>query len=464
MMPDVISKPVRVVVNDNTPSQVQPPFDYDAEQAVIGSVLIDSEAFVQAAPYINANDFYAGKHQIIWQAFLDLAAKSASIDYLTLQSHLAANNNLDAIGGPAYLTRLITTTPTAFNIQSYAKIVGEEAVRRSAILASGEILKSAYDRSVTIPELQGIASTEFNGVFRASADTAPNMKVVMRDYVDQRTAQMEGKAQPDYIKPSLRTLDEKLSGTSYRRSQFIIVAGRPGTGKSTFMLQEATAAAKQGKHVVFYPYEMSRDETIDRMVTQATGIPSEILLNPALMSDAMRQQFFKACAYIETLPIRIIDPSSTAFEDAANQVRAIHTTQSVDMVVLDYIGLMTSRERRYPNREQEISAISRGAKRLAAEIDCVMMSGAQLNRNVEHRSNPRPSLSDLRDSGSLEQDANVVMFLYKDERWDDPVRTDIYVAKNRGGKKPTIHARFVEEKTRFEDARLHTLDFSSYNR
>ncbi|MDP7259737.1 MAG: replicative DNA helicase, partial [Anaerolineales bacterium] len=387
------------------------PSNLEAEEAVIGSVLIDPDAYYEVASTLQAEDFYSVKHRWVWNAFAALHNQHTPIDQLTTQEELDANGQLEEIGGFAYLTQLVTRVPTAFNVAAYAKLVEEAATRRRLIQAAGEVAKLAYDEKTDINEVVNQAEQTLFGVSegRASRDLIP-IRHVAHEYYDRVQKLYDNRGRIVGVPTGFRDLDKLLGGM--QKSDLIVVAGRPGRGKSAFMVSVALNAAHTHKQrVALFSLEMSNEQVMQRMVAQETHIDTHHL-RVGELEDEQMDRFIHSVNLLSDMGIYLDDTPSISAMQLRAKSRRLAAEVKLDLIIVDYLQLMVADVRRDANRVQEVSEISRSLKALARELHVPVLAGAQLSRGVEQRAGQRPLLSDLRESGSIEQDSDVVMFLH----------------------------------------------------
>ncbi len=438
-----------------------PPHNIEAEEAVIGAVLIDPESFFDVAQFLKADDFYLVKHRWIWDVFAALHDNRTPIDLLTTQEELERRNQLGEVGGPAYLTRLITLTPTAFNAPAYGRLVEECATRRRLIAAASGIAKLAYDLGSDINTVIGESEKVLFGVSESrNLHELEPMRKAASDYYDRVQYLYDHRDEMLGVPTGFKDLDKLLGGM--QQSDLLILAGRPGRGKTSLLLSVALNAAKlYKKRVAIFSLEMSTEQLVQRLVAQETGINSQRLRLGKLEDDEW-PRFTQAVTVLSETGIFIDDTPAISSLQLRTKCRRLNSEIRLDMVVVDYLQLMTG-DFRAENRVQEVSHISRSLKTLARELNVPVLTAAQLSRAVEQRSGQRPMLSDLRESGSIEQDSDVVMFLHHPDDWDeDPQRksiTEIIIAKHRNGPTGSIELVFLEQLTKFADAETRHLSF-----
>ena len=435
-----------------------PPYNIEAEEAVLGSVLIDPESFFDVAQFLKADDFHTVKHQWIWDVFVYLHDHGSPIDLLTTQNELEKRSQLNEVGGAAYLTRLVTLTPTAYNAAAYGKLVEEAATRRRLIKAAGDIAKLAYETGSDINTVVGESEKALFAISeRRSTQDLRAVEKVASEYYDRIKYLYDHQTEILGVPTGFKDLDRLLGGM--QASDLLILAGRPGRGKTSLMLSIGLNAAKiYHKRVAVFSLEMSNEQLMQRLVAQETHINSQRLRMGKLEEDEWTK-FTHAINILSDTGLYLDDTPAISALALRTKCRRLHSEIKLDLVIIDYLQLMTS-DSRTENRVQEVSYISRNLKALARELNVPVLAAAQLSRAVEQRSGQRPMLSDLRESGSLEQDSDVVMFLHHPDEWDDQPEkknvTEIMVAKHRNGPTDSVNLVFLESFTKFVDAETRT--------
>ncbi len=431
------------------------PFSREAEEAVIGAVLINHEAYYDVAQFLRGEDFYIHRNRWIWEAFTRLEETRTPIDLLTVTETLEQGNKLSEIGGPSYLTTLINQVPSSLHAEAYGRIIQESAIRRRMLIAANEIANLAYDSE---KPLQNIIDQAEQSIFslseeRLRTDLRPIGKV-LSDYYDRVDERSKLTDEIYGVPTGLIDIDKLLGGM--QKSDLIIVAGRPGSGKTGFLLTVAkNAALIHKKHIAMFSLEMSNEQLVQRLVAQQTGIDSSRLRSGKLEEDEW-PLFTQAIEVLSDTHIYLDDTPAITPLQLRTKCRRMSMEFPLDLVILDYIQLMGG-DTRTENRVQEVSYISRNLKVLARELNVPVLAAAQLSRAVEQRADKRPVLSDLRESGSLEQDADIVMFIHRPDALekDNPRQNiaEIIVGKHRNG--PThsgIELVFINALAKFENA------------
>jgi len=439
------------------------PHSREAEEAVLGSVLINPEAFYDVAQFLRAEDFYIHRHQWIWEAFVRLQERHEQIDLLTVSQELENTGHLDEIGGAAYLTSLISSVPNSLHAEAYGRTVEETAVRRRMLEAANQIAKLAYHTDTGVDQVMTEAEKAIFGISerRLTRDVQP-INQVLREYYNRITLLAQRPDEIYGVPTGFIDLDRLLGGL--QPSDLLIIAGRPGQGKTGFMLSAAKNAAQlYKKHVAVFSLEMSNEQLVQRMIAQETGIDSQRLRMGKLQDDEW-SLLNKAIETLGKTQIYLDDTPAITPMQLRTKCRRLHMEFGLDLIVVDYLQLMTG-DSRSENRVQEVSYISRTLKVLARELNVPVLAAAQLSRAVEQRADKRPMLSDLRESGSLEQDADIVMFIYRPDYYDkETVKqnvAEIIVAKHRNGPVGSIELVFRSKLAKFENAATREVDLSN---
>ena len=433
----------------------QQPHNRQAEEAVLGSVLINPESYYDLAQMIHADDFYIIRNSWIWDIFVHLQERRLPIDFVTICDELEQRNQIQEIGGPAYLMSLINQTPTCLHAAAYAQIVADTSVRRRMLTAANSLAKLAYNQQQEINNILDEAEKSIFSIseLRMRGDLEPISQVLSEVY-DRVDLQYQRSDEIFGVPTGLIDLDKCLGGL--QKSDLIIVAGRPGIGKTGFLLSAAkNAAQKFKKHVAMFSLEMSNEQLVQRLIAQETGIDTQRMRSGRLNDDEW-PKFTQAIDVLSEMHIFLDDTPAISPLQVRSKCRRLHLEYSLDLVIVDYLQLMGS-DTRIENRVQEVSYISRNLKVLARELNVPVLAAAQLSRAVEQRADKRPVLSDLRESGSLEQDSDVVMFIHRPDALNkESIRqniAEIIIAKHRNG--PTnsgIETVFRENLAKFENA------------
>jgi replicative DNA helicase len=435
-----------------TPSVV--PHSREAEEAVVGAVLINPEAYYDVAQFLAADDFYIHRNKWIWEAFMRLHEQRIPVDLLTLSEELDRSNLLADVGGSAYITSLINQVPSSLNAESYGRIVEGHSIRRKMITAANKIASIAYNEASTVDDVMNEAEKAvFNVSERRLKHDLQPISAVLSDYYDRIDDLAKRPEEIHGVPTGFIDLDRMLTGL--QPSDLLIIAGRPGQGKTGFLLSIAkNAALTHKKHVAIFSLEMSNEQVVQRLIAQTTEISSQRLRNGKLLESEW-PLFTHAVEVLSDTHIYLDDTPAITPLQLRTKCRRLHMEFGIDLIIIDYLQLMGG-DSRNDNRVQEVSHISRSLKVLARELNVPVLTAAQLSRAVEQRTDKKPVLSDLRESGSLEQDADIVMFIYRPDEYekdsDKSNITKIVVAKHRNGPVGEIDLIFRGELTRFENA------------
>lgn len=435
------------------PAGKVPPQNIDAEKSLLGAVLIDDEVMADVTEHVAADDFYDKVHGMIFGAMMRLYEKHRPVDLLTLTDELKRKKELETIGGSAYLTELTTYVPTAAHADSYAEIVKQKSVRRRLIRASGDISELGYDEETSTDELLQKAEAE---IFSVSDQTlkqdVSSLESILNDSFERLEELHKNKGQLRGIRTGYRDLDNLTAGL--QRSDLIILAARPAMGKTTFVTNLAYNVATIAREpVLFFSLEMSKEQLVDRMLADASGVDAWNIRTGNL-SDEDFSKLSEAMGEMAEAPIYIDDTPGLSVLEMRTKARRIAHEQPLGLIIVDYLQLMQGSGRSDGNRVQEVSEISRGLKLIARELNVPLIALSQLSRSVESRSPQIPQLSDLRESGSIEQDADIVSFIYRPGYYepDNPEFeniTDLIIAKHRNGPTDKVQLYFHPERLRF---------------
>ena len=436
---------------DQTSDSVIVPHSREAEEAVLGSVLIHPEVYFDLAEFLTANDFYIHRHGWIWEAFTRLQGNRSPLDVLNITENLDQHGKLGEIGGAAYLTTLINSVPSSLHAVSYGHIVEGTAIRRRMLAAANQIAQLAYreDEPVEAVMDDAVKAVHDVGDKLHKRDLLPFSQIMpsLYDPVD-RAAQARQRGEILGVTSGFKDFDNLLGGL--QPADLIVVASRPGVGKTSFLLSLMKNAAEQArpKHIAIFSLEMPNEQLGLRIIAQETGLNTQRLRNGDL-GEQEWGQFIQAIDDLSQLPIFVDDTPSISPLQMLAKARRLHRQNKLDLLVVDYLQLMSG-GRYFGNRVQEVSYISRQLKLIAKELNIPVLAAAQLSRAVEQRADKRPVLSDLRESGAIEQDSDVVMFLYRSEDAQDG-HTEVIVAKHRNGPLGVVPLQFVEQQAKFQD-------------
>jgi len=431
-----------------------PPQSLDAEKSVLGAILIDKDAIHKVSDFLAPEDFYTQSHQIIYATVLNLHEKHEPIDLLSLSNRLTEMGHLNETGGISYLTSLTNSVPTSSHISTYAKIVQRKKMLRDLIGAAQHISGLGHNEEEDVEHLLDEAEQKIFSVSQRSLTHAfSHLGVGLNEAVERITNQDMGVLRGHATKH--KYLDNTLGGL--QKSDLIIIAARPSVGKTAFAIDLALRAAEQGIPVGIFSMEMSIDQVVDRFIASQAGVSLWQLRTGKLSHD--KDDFLRittACDQLKSMPIYVDDASSPNVLQMRAMARRLQASQGLGLLIVDYLQLMTSR-RSYDSPVQQVTEISRGLKGLAKELNIPIIAISQLSRAVEQREGHKPRLSDLRDSGSIEQDADVVMFIHRDdkinyERAKEQNKLNyaqLVIAKHRNGPTGEIDFRIDPDSLRF---------------
>ncbi|RYF29321.1 MAG: replicative DNA helicase [Chloroflexi bacterium] len=429
-----------------------PPQNIDAEMSLLGAVLIDEEALADVTEHVTPRDFYDKRHAAIFGGMVRLFERHKPVDLLTLTDELKKKDELDAVGGSAYLTELTNYVPTAAHAEAYAEMVSQKAIRRRLIKASAEISELGFDEEYDVQELLGKAEAELFSVSDQSLkQDLTSIETILTDSFDRMEELHRNKGAIRGVRTGYRDLDGMTAGL--QRSDLIILAARPAMGKTTLVTNLAYNVATANKQsVLFFSLEMSKEQLVDRMLADASGVDAWNIRTGNL-SDEDFSKLSEAMGEMAEAPIFIDDkPGLSVLEMRTKARRASHDAP-LGLIIVDYLQLMQGSSRTEGNRVQEVSEISRGLKLIAREMNVPVIALSQLSRSVESRTPQIPQLSDLRESGSIEQDADIVMFIYREAYYNPETEreniTDLIIAKHRNGPVGKVELYFHPERLRF---------------
>ncbi|GIW26691.1 MAG: replicative DNA helicase [Meiothermus sp.] len=435
-----------------------PPHNLDAEASVLGSVLLDSEVLDRLEGLLAADAFYKEAHRKIWEAMVALRARRDPVDLVTLSEELRQNGELENVGGLSYLVGLSEHTPTAAYADYYGRIVAEKWTLRKLIAAAGEAMKMAYDEEGSLEDILDTAGRKVLEVSTQGAKSEfQSMKELVHETFEHIQLLYENQGQVDGVKTGFRELDSMIGGLT--SGSLNIIAARPSMGKTSFALTIAQNVALRGEGaaVAIFSLEMPAVQLVTRMLCSEARIDMNRLRQGQLV-DRDFSRLVDVAGRISEAAILIDDTSDLTLMELRARARRLHAQHKLGLIVIDYLQLMSGPgggKNGGENRQQEIAQISRGLKGLARELDVPVIALSQLSRAVESRPNKRPMLSDLRESGSIEQDADLVMFIYRDEYYNPHSEkagiAEIIVGKQRNGPTGTVELQFHAQHVRFND-------------
>lgn len=430
-----------------------PPQNLEAERQVLGSALIDPEAIEKCLEHIEAKDFYSKAHQIIFNAIIELSRRGSGADLITVSDYLKAQNSLDAIGGTSALASLIDMVPTSANVEIYAQLIREKAVLRELIQVGTTIVEEAFQGSLSLNEmLDKVERDVFQVAQRGIAGNTLQIRDMIKDAFKRIQERFERKSMITGVATGFDGFDRLTSGL--QRSDLIIIAARPSVGKTALCLNIAShIAMRESVPTAIFSLEMSKEQLVQRMLCMESRVEGT-RLRGGFLTDEDWPRLTHATGVLSDAPIFIDDtPGLTTFELRA-KCRRLAKSHGLGCIIVDYLQLMRVKGK-MESREREIAEISRSLKVLAKELNVPVIALSQLNRSLEARQDKRPVLSDLRESGSIEQDADIITFLYRDEVYhpdtEFPGIAELIVSKHRNGPTGVVKLAFLNEYTRFEN-------------
>jgi replicative DNA helicase len=430
-----------------------PPHNLEAEESVLGSMMLSPDAIASVVELIKPDDFYRSAHQRIYEAILSIYGRGEPVDAITAVEELKRRQGLDEVGGPLYVYNIVESVPTPASASYYARIVADHALLRRLIKAASEIMARAY----AVPEDPRKAADEAEGlVYAVSRQREQDQVVTLHDLVDESMLALEHIQQRDSAFAGVPTgfvdVDHLLSGL--QKGNLIVIAARPGVGKSSFVTNVArNVAVEAGESVAMFSLEMSRFEIGMRLLCGEARVGWDRVRTGRVATEEWTR-LVEAAEVLHEAPLSIVDSGNVTIVDIRAKARRLKSSRhGLGLIIVDYLQLMSSHTR-VDNRQQEIAEISRSLKLLAKELEIPVIAVSQLNRDPERRQDKRPQLSDLRESGAIEQDADIVMFIHRDDSDTDPAakgRADIIVAKHRNGPTDTIPLTFLPHLTLFRN-------------
>jgi replicative DNA helicase len=430
-----------------------PPQNIEAEQSVLGSLLIDKDAIIKIADTISPEDFYRDDHAIIFNAILALFEKRSPIDLVTLTDYLEKSKKLKDVGGASYLATLVNFVPSAAHVKRYAEIVHTKATLRRLISAATNIIQFSYNETDEVDSVLDKAESELLSVSQKfSRQYFIPVKSVLTETFDRIDELSKHKGKVNGVSTGFKELDNLLAGL--QPSDLIILAARPSMGKTSFALNVAQHVAVRGKIPVgVFSLEQSKEQIVDRIICGESNVDGW-KLRTGNLTDEDFPKIGQAMAMLSEAPIFIDDSPMLNIMEIRTKARRLQSEHGLGLIIIDYLQLMQGRQSsRDINRVQEISEISRGLKAIARELNIPVVALSQLSRAVEHRPDKRPQLADLRESGSIEQDADVVMFIYRDDYYDPESEkkniAEVLIKKHRNGPIGSVELYFIPNQTKF---------------
>lgn len=431
-----------------------PPNSIESEQCVIGSILLEGESMITVYDILNTDDFYSSSHRVIYDSMKELFEEKTPIDVITVAEKLKKKGYLDDIGGINYLTSTTTVVPTTSNVKTYAETVKKKAVLRNLIKVSNDIISMGYDEEEQVDEILNQAEKKIFDISqnRVTSDFNRIGSVLANVYSQIEDVYSNG-SDITGLDTGFADLNKKLGG--FHKSDLILIAARPGMGKTAFALNlVSNAAIKSKAKVAVFSLEMSKEQLVQRLISSQSNVPLGNIAKGKI-ADNEWGKIMDGMKVLSNAGIYIDDTPGIKVSEIRSKCRKLKMDEGLDMVMIDYLQLMEA-DGKNESRQQEVSKISRALKILAKEMNCPVVALSQLSRNTENGKDHMPKLSDLRDSGAIEQDADIVMFIYRDEYYNKMETTkkniaDIRIAKNRHGETCDIELVWIGEIQKFKD-------------
>ena len=428
------------------------PQSIEAEQSVIGSMIIDKSAIAQVAEKLTEDDFYRDGHKIIYKSIFEMFKNDMAVDLVTLLVYLKSTDQLEKAGGVTYITEVSSSVPTTANLSSYIKIVEEKSILRRLIKASTAIIEDSYNKQ---GEVEGVLDLAEKKIFDIAEKRSTSDFEALSDVLERGFLEIErlfnNKGQITGVPSGFTDLDAKTSG--FQKGDMVLIAARPSMGKTTFALNIAeNAALREGKSVVIFSLEMPKEQLAYKLLCSEANVDM-LKLRTGNLDDKDWENIARATGPLSKAKIYIDDTAGVTVMEMRSKCRRLKMEYGIDLILIDYLQLMSGSSSE--NRQQEVSEISRSIKALAKEMESPVIALSQLSRAPEQRADHRPMLSDLRESGSIEQDADLVMFLYRDEYYnketEDKNMAECIVAKHRNGPVGTVKMAFLGALSKFGD-------------
>lgn len=426
------------------------PQNTEAEQSVLGSMIIDKTSIAQAVEVLRSEDFYRDVHKVIFQAILELYQKDAPVDMITLIEHLRSIEKLENSGGITYITEISNSVPSTANLQSYIKIVEDKSMLRKLIRSSTEIIENSYNKQDNVEEVLDFAEKKIFDIAekRTTSDFESISSVLERGFLEIERL-FNNKGDITGVPTGFPELDSKTSG--FQSGDMVLIAARPSMGKTTFALNIAQyASLRANKSVVIFSLEMSKEQLGYKLLCAEANVDM-LKLRTGNLEDQDWENIARASGPLAASKIYIDDTPGITVMEMRSKCRRIKIEHGIDMIIIDYLQLMSGSGSE--SRQQEVSEISRSIKALAKEMKCPIIALSQLSRAPEQRADHRPMLSDLRESGSIEQDADIVMFLYRDEYYNKETEekniAECIISKQRNGPVGTVKLAWLGQYSKF---------------
>lgn len=426
------------------------PHNLEAEQSVLGSMLMDKTAIAAAAETLEGEDFYRDSHKVIFKSIKELYQKDIPVDMITLIEHLRSTEKLDEAGGISYITEISGSVPSTANLTSYIQIVEDKAILRRLIRSATEIIETSYNKQDDVDAVVDLAEKNvFNISEKKNTSDFEPMNVVLERGFEEIERIYNNKGETTGVPSGFKDLDEKTSG--FQGGDMVLIAARPSMGKTTFALNLAQhAALRAGKSVAIFSLEMSKEQLAYKLLCAEANVDM-LKLRTGNLDEKDWENIARASGPLADAKIFIDDTAGVSIMEMRSKCRRLKIEHGIDMILIDYLQLMSGSGEE--SRQQEVSEISRSIKAIAKEMKCPVIALSQLSRAPEQRADHRPMLSDLRESGSIEQDADLVMFLYRDEYYDkeseDKNVAECIIAKQRNGPVGTVKLAWLGQYSKF---------------
>ena len=432
------------------------PQSLEAEQSVIGSMIIDKSAIAKSLEKLNDEDFYRDGHKVIFKAIREMFSQDMAVDLVTLLEYLKSTDNLDKAGGVTYISEISTSVFTSANLEAYIKIVEDKSLLRKLIKSSTAIIEESYNKQDKVDDVLDLAQKKIFDLAekQGSNDYEPLSTVLERGFIEIERL-FNNKGSITGVGSGIRDLDAKTSG--FQKGDMVLIAARPSMGKTTFSLNIAeNAALREGKSVVIFSLEMPKEQLAYKLLCSEANVDM-LKLRTGNLDDDDWERIARATGPLSKAKIYIDDTAGLSVMEMRSKCRKIKMEHGIDMILIDYLQLMSG-SAGSESRQQEVSEISRSIKALAKEMECPIIALSQLSRAPEQRADHRPMLSDLRESGSIEQDADVVMFLYRDEYYNKETEEknigECIIAKQRNGPVGTVKMAWIGSQSKFANLEL----------
>ena len=432
------------------------PQSLEAEQSVIGSMIIDKSAIAKSLEKLNDEDFYRDGHKVIFKAIREMFSQDMAVDLVTLLEYLKSTDNLDKAGGVTYISEISSSVITTANLEAYIKIVEDKSLLRKLIKSSTAIIEESYNKQDKVDDVLDLAQKKIFDLAekQGSNDYEPLSTVLERGFIEIERL-FNNKGSITGVGSGIRDLDAKTSG--FQKGDMVLIAARPSMGKTTFSLNIAeNAALREGKSVVIFSLEMPKEQLAYKLLCSEANVDM-LKLRTGNLDDDDWERIARATGPLSKAKIYIDDTAGLSVMEMRSKCRKIKMEHGIDMILIDYLQLMSG-SAGSESRQQEVSEISRSIKALAKEMECPIIALSQLSRAPEQRADHRPKLSDLRESGSIEQDADVVMFLYRDEYYNKETEEknigECIIAKQRNGPVGTVKMAWIGSQSKFANLEL----------